>query len=184
MSYSRTIRLEIEDAHWQMLRCHLETPSSTDLALLVILLTGCRAEEALSVTRDCVGPDTLRIRGMKGSLDRNFPLPQNLLARLRVELHSGDLGQRVGAWHGSRANKRIALHHRFKVVCCKLLGHDSYTLHSMRHTMAIRSFERGFDLMQVAALLGHISVSSTEKYLRIYKSRQTQLNIGATWEKI
>lgn len=185
MSYSTSIRLEIVDDHWHALESFfLETPRAVNLPLLLILLTGCRVEECLSVRESDLTDDGVMIRGDKGSLDRCFPLPPSVHGRLRRQLTGCvDLGYSFSLGT-SRASKRVALHTAFKRACKEVCGTDTYTLHSMRHTFAIRAFRKGMDIVLVGSFLGHVSLSSTMRYLHAFRSRQTQLRAPEIWEKI
>ena len=142
-------------------------------AALLTLLYGCglRISEALSLTRsDAPLPDALRIVG-KGSKMRLAPvLPavrramDAYLAELPFALAPGDALFR--AKRGGPLGARYA-----QALMARLRGRlglpDSATPHALRHSFATHILSHGGDLRTIQELLGHASLSTTQKYTAV-----------------
>lgn len=124
-------------------------------SLVIFLLdTGCRLSEALNVTKedvqDSLGlPSILIWEGKTGH--RSIPLTTRVLGI------AGHLPFTISA--------RQAKYQWSK--CRKTLGLDDVNLHTLRHTFASRLVQRGVDLYRVKALLGHSTISTTERYAHL-----------------
>ena len=146
--------------------------SARDAALLTLLYgCGLRISEALSLTRaDAPLPDALRITG-KGSKMRLAPvLPavreavDAYLAELPFTLAPADALFR--AHRGGPLGARYA-----QALMAKLRGRlglpDSATPHALRHSFATHILGNGGDLRTIQELLGHASLSTTQKYTAV-----------------
>jgi integrase/recombinase XerC len=159
-----------------------------DLALL-LLLWGCglRIGEAIGLARNAVPAEaalmrTLRVRG-KGDKVRDVPvLPvvaEAVAAYLAVCPHHHEpetplfLGVRGGRLDPDTVRRRI------RHVRSVLNLPDTATPHALRHSFATHLLESGADLRSIQELLGHASLSTTQKYTRVDQERLYQL-YGAT----
>ncbi len=133
------------------------------LALQLALRTGARATEILELRHvDLNAYDgTLFIRGIKGSNDRELPLPPLLFERL-VE-------------YAKTADRKEALfpigYHRLRQIW------DWYRpvpkkFHSLRHTFAIRLYRKTKDIRLVQVALGHRNITNTMIYADYVYSQQ------------
>ena len=140
----------------------------------VLLMTaysaGLRVSELVNLKITDIDPArmTLRVRQGKGGKDRYAILSQNLLVELRVywkryrpaiwlfpnRAKNGPLS-RGEAWHIFRSAKRRA-------GLKKGRG-----LHSLRACFATHLLEAGVDLRSIQFLMGHTSLLSTQRYLRL-----------------
>lgn len=165
---------ELERAAWIDLR---------DSAILLLLYgAGLRIGEALALTRGRVegllaaGQDTLSITG-KGNKTRLVPLlPQALeaLAAYRDAcpfmgaLGPNDfffLGARGGALDPAIVQKRVRdMRHQLGLP-------DSVTPHALRHSFATHLLGAGGDLRTIQELLGHASLSTTQRYTDVDAAR-------------
>jgi integrase/recombinase XerC len=144
-----------------------------DLAILTLLYgCGLRLAEALSLTRGeaPLAPGTLVLTG-KGNKQRMVPvLPAvaeavgDYLRACPFELErSGPLfvGARGGALNPRLVQRRMA-------ELRGLLGlADSATPHALRHSFATHLLAGGGDLRAVQELLGHASLSTTQRYTAV-----------------
>jgi len=133
------------------------------LLLWLGLKTGARASELLSLRKNDLNPydKTVFIRGIKGSNDRELPLAKWLFDRLysySEEISgTGDLFP-IG-------------YHRFRQIW------DWYRpapkkLHALRHTFAIRLYQKTKDLRLVQVALGHRNITNTMVYADYVYSQQ------------
>lgn len=122
--------------------------------------TGARIQEILNTTTNDLNDHhrTIFIKGLKGSKDRELPLPNEFYKRLkayvsisRAELRDTDklfpMSQRRLAqiWEQYRPNKTKGFH-------------------SLRHTFAINLYKRTKDLKLVQTALGHKNIQNTMVY--------------------
>lgn len=147
-----------------------------DVAVLSLLYgCGLRISEALGLSR-AAAPfgDTLRIYG-KGGKERLAPvLPvvaeavQAYLAHCPYQLSAND-PLFVGA-RGKRLSPRIV-----QLGMQRLRGAlglpDSATPHALRHSFATHLLSAGGDLRTIQELLGHASLSSTQRYTEVDAAR-------------
>ena len=145
---------------------------SRDKAIFALLYgCGLRISEALSLNvEDITGNDLIKIRG-KGNKERYVPIlplvidlindykqmcPYNL--QLKDPLFLGARGERLSPRIIQRKLQQIRL---------KLNLPDDITPHSLRHSFATHLLAQGTDLRSIQELLGHSSLSSTERYTEV-----------------
>jgi site-specific recombinase XerD len=153
-----------------------------DRALLGVLVgAGLRAAEAAGldlgdVREDGEGGTALHVRQGKGRKDRVVPIRADVAALIRAYLRAtgrrlGDDGPLFRAHDRGASRRRARLSTRSvgAVVarCCTRAGIDAKAIspHSLRHTMAIRALRAGANVVAVSKLLGHASVTTTQKYV-------------------
>lgn len=134
------------------------------------LLYGCglRISEALNLNVDDINNhELIRIRG-KGNKDRYVPLLPVVIEYIETykkncpyHFQSGD-ALFLGA-KGERLNPRI-IQRKLESIRHKLNLPENITPHALRHTFATHLLSQGTDLRSIQELLGHASLSSTERY--------------------
>lgn len=143
--------------------------ASRDEAVLTLLYgCGLRISEALSLKRsDAPLSESLRIIG-KGSKTRIVPvLPQVAAA---IEAYLGDLPFVLEPGEALfRAKRGGPLSPRHVQATVQLLRGrlglpDSATPHALRHSFATHLLGAGADLRSIQELLGHASLSTTQRY--------------------
>ena len=172
-SQARAVLAGFEDADqpaWICARNHAVT----------LLLYGCglRISEALSLTISDVAPDNgcIRILG-KGKKERQVPLlalvhtaidaylaqsPHHTRATAETRLFVGLRGKPLQAAIFSRTLQRIR----------RELGlPESLTPHALRHGFATHLLSRGAELRDIQELLGHVSLSTTQRYTHVDTKR-------------
>ena len=150
--------------------------AARDRAVLTLLYgCGLRISEALSLTAaDHPLPETLRILG-KGGKTRMVPvLPAvrqavaDYLARQPFVLTPGD-----ALFRAPRGGPLSPRHVQATVQ--RLRGRlglpDSATPHALRHSFATHLLGAGADLRSIQELLGHASLSTTQKYTAVDAAR-------------
>lgn len=159
--------------------------TSRDRALLAVLLgSGLRVAEAVALDvpdliEDADGGMTLYVRQGKGRKDRQVPVRADVAGLLRTYLTAtdrrlGDTGALFRAHDrgvASRSSERARLTERAVAYLVKRTTEragvtaKSLSPHSLRHTFGIRSLRAGGNVVAVSKLLGHASITTTQKYV-------------------
>jgi integrase/recombinase XerC len=146
--------------------------ASRDQAVMTLLYgCGLRISEALSLKRsDAPLPETLRILG-KGSKTRMVPvLPA---VRQAIEVYLSEVPFALAPDEPLfRAKRGGALSPRHvQATVQKLRGRlglpDNATPHALRHSFATHLLGAGADLRSIQELLGHASLSTTQRYTEV-----------------
>lgn len=149
-----------------------------DWALLSLIYgAGLRISEALSLTvKDIKSSFTsIRIKG-KGNKEREVPLLPEVKKALESYIGicpylkgGGDtllfIGARGGALQSAVFRKQI------RVLRAQLGLPDSVTPHAFRHSFATHLLAGGGDLRSIQELLGHESLSTTQRYTQVDTAR-------------
>lgn len=151
---------------------------------LFTLLYGCglRINEALQLNiSDLPRDGFLRVMG-KGRKERQVPVLQQIIQSLDVYraacpfAETPDrplfMGERGGRLHQGVAQKSL------RDARAALMLPDTATPHALRHSFATHLLENGANLREIQELLGHASLSTTQRYtevnademLRIYRA--------------
>lgn len=154
-----------------------------DSAVLLLLYgAGLRIAEALGLSKGTVeallksGNDTLAITG-KGNKTRIVPLlPQTLdaLAAYRDSCpHLAALGASDAFFLGARGGPLdpAIVQKRVREIREQLGLPDSVTPHALRHSFATHLLGAGGDLRTIQELLGHASLSTTQRYTDVDAAR-------------
>lgn len=148
------------DAYWMSLR---------DKAVFTLLYgCGLRISEALSLNvGDLDNEDFMRITG-KGQKTRIVPLLPAVIAAVDAyrqecpyKMNRGEalfLGAR-----GERLTPRI-IQRRLEKIRAELGLPDTVTPHALRHSFATHLLAEGTDLRSIQELLGHASLTTTQRY--------------------
>lgn len=168
----------------------METPAGVgtravharDRALLEVLYgSGLRVSElcGLDLARIDASAATARVRG-KGDKERIVPLGSKALAALRDYLAvRGELRSRDGA-QDAQALFLGARGERLGVRQVQLLvkrygalatGTNALHPHALRHSCATHLLDAGADLRSIQELLGHASLSTTQRYTHVSVDR-------------
>jgi integrase/recombinase XerD len=158
-----------------------------DRAILETLYaTGLRASELIALSPYDVDLEerTLRIVKGKGGKDRNLPLTAAAADAIEAYLVKGrtallGIERRGGGIFPAKASRRLFLSERggplYRATLNALVGQwgeraglkKHVTCHIFRHSVATHLLRRGADIRHIQALLGHGSLSTTERYTRV-----------------
>jgi len=158
---------EIENEKWIGLR--------NKAILLLLYGCGLRISEALSLNYDDVqNEDHILIKG-KGDKERIVPMMpyikkgiDNYLEACPKEITSGEalfIGKRL-----SRLSPRI-IQYTLEKIRGALSLPETATPHALRHSFATHLLDSGGDLRTIQELLGHSSLSTTQKYTKVETSK-------------
>lgn len=147
-----------------------------DLALLTLIYgSGLRISEALSLTKNHLNNNGVVVITGKGNKQRMVPiLPiiekriNEYLAALPHKINNNEpifLGLRGKKYQSAMFEKLIQKIREY------LSLPDTVTPHSFRHSFATHLLEAGGDLRTIQELLGHSSLSTTQRYTKIDKKR-------------
>ena len=140
-------------------------------AIRLLLLTGCRRDEILTLKWDDIDRSvgTLNLRDGKTGL-RHVPLTPAVLAVLDgIPRIDGNPWVIVGSRPGSRLGPSLGYHWGKIRERAKL---DDVRLHDLRHSYASRALALGEGLPMIGELLGHRKVETTAKYAHLMKDAE------------
>lgn len=145
-----------------LLRDHLDRDRRNCLLLSLALRTGARARELLNTRKSDLNSydETVFIRGLKGSNDREIPLESRFFQTLSrfAETAKEDLLFPIG-------------YHRLHQIW-DLYRPVPKKFHSLRHTFAIELYQKTKDLRLVQVALGHRNITNTMIYADYVYSQQ------------
>jgi integrase/recombinase XerC len=156
-----------------------EVVTKRDAALLEVLYgAGLRVSEAVGLDDEDLRWEgealTLRVRAGKGNKDRIVPLgkqgAKSLFAWMQVRERWVDAGRPTRALFLGRRGKRLdvrvarrSVHRR-----CQATGTRAQIgPHGLRHSFATHLLQSGCDLRSIQVMLGHSSLSTTQKYTHL-----------------
>jgi len=157
----------LQDEHWVSLR---------DMALLMLLYgCGLRISEALALTRKQVeGAQTLTVTG-KGSKQRMLPVLPAVAEAVSRYLYAcpHPIADGAPAFLGEHGKPlQPAVFQKQIRHLRTLIGlPESATPHAFRHSFATHLLSGGGDLRSIQELLGHASLSTTQRYTKVDKER-------------
>jgi len=152
-----------------------------DRAILELLYaTGVRVSELTAVDFDDLdlGEAVMRVRG-KGMKERMVPVGSKAVEAVRSYLRRrGELEPRMGSgrdalflnFRGTRLNVRSVrrIVNRYIHECAIT---RKVSPHTLRHSFATHLLDAGADLRSIQELLGHASLSTTQKYTHVSTER-------------
>lgn len=145
-----------------ILETYYEKDLRNCLMMLIALKTGARAQEVLNLQKTDINPydETLYIRGIKGSNDREIPLNHKNFQRV-LKLAGQTSDSKLFPISYQRLNQIWDL---YRPVPKKF--------HSLRHTFAIQLYQKTKDLRLVQVALGHRNITNTMIYADYVYSQQ------------
>lgn len=123
---------------------------------------------ARDLDADLLGP-TLTVTG-KGGRPRTVPISADLAAAIRMACEGGWL--LPGRIDGHLSPRRVG------ELATEALP-DGWTLHTLRHRYASRAYAASHDVVAVSRLLGHASVTTTQRYVATDAARLREVALAA-----
>lgn len=148
----------------------------THALMLLLLDSGMRISEALSLRRSDVDLENLlcRISHAKGGRHRVVPLSLEVRKVMWkwMRTHENEL---VFPSRSGTMLKRRNILREFKQFAVRLgiIG-VRFSPHTLRHTFSIFYLRKGGNLFYLAKILGHTSVKTTERYLQSVQTEDLQ----------
>ena len=184
--FKRTTTSAVSYLDREEVRALLASPASShalgrrDRALLTFLYnTGARASEAVGVNRQNLrldSPAQVQVLG-KGRKIRACPLWPETVEALRDHLQEsgGVLAPETPVFRNARGARLTrfgvaAILERHVAAATKTqpsLGQKDVSPHTMRHTAAMHLLQAGVELNVIKAWLGHVSITTTSRYIEI-----------------
>lgn len=132
------------------------------LILWIALKTGARAQEILNIQKSDLNPydESIYIRGIKGSNDREIPVTSDLYKRI----------QRYADSVPGTALFDITYDRLYQVW--QLYRPIPKKFHALRHTFAIELYKKTRDIRLVQVALGHRNIANTMVYADYVYSQQ------------
>jgi len=145
----------------------VEAPTTPRDRALCELLYGCglRVSEAVGLDVTDLDGDELRVRRAKRGKERIVPIGRK--AHEALAAYIGKRGE--GPMFISARGKRLSDGEARRIVRrAVLLGGTPYaTPHALRHSYATHLLDSGADLRSIQELLGHASLSTTQRYTHV-----------------
>lgn len=134
--------------------------------VLLMLYAGLRLEEVADLDWKEVDLDTgvLTVRDGKGGRDRQIPIAARLSQDLQTTPETHQRGAVCGHTNGKPLSYK-SIPHTFN----RWLSDEGFDIsaHQLRHTFAVTLLRNGADIRTIQTLLGHRSLSTTERYLAL-----------------
>lgn len=144
-----------------------------DRAILEVLYaSGLRVSEVCSLTLYSVDDTFVRVKG-KGGRERLVPIGAKALEAVDHYLtHFRDSSdserqQALFVSRGGRAMDRVAIWRMIKRYAAKAGIAKPMSPHTLRHSFATHLLNNGADLRVIQEMLGHSSISSTDRYTHV-----------------
>lgn len=147
------------------LRSSSQRDSHVDAFCWILVYTGCRISEGLSLTKtsiDTRGQSVIIecLKKRKGGIFRSVPVPRDLLSMLEPILSKMTLGtERIWPWSRMTAYRRI----------CEIMEEagirgEHASPKGLRHSFGVRAIQAGVPLHLVQRWLGHADMKTTAIY--------------------
>lgn len=148
-----------------------------DKAILELLYSsGLRVSELCHVNLYAIEEDCIRVKG-KGSKERLIPVGKKALAAIDDYLtrfrdrSESDREQSLFVGPKGKPLSRIDIWKMIKAYASSVGIKKSISPHTLRHSFATHLLDHGADLRVIQELLGHSSISSTDRYTHISSAK-------------
>lgn len=144
---------ELERLH-HILSSYQDQDIRNCLLIELALKTGARAQELLNIQKIDVNlyDETVFIKGIKGSNDREIPLPPTLFLRIKRYIESLESKDLFDITY----DRLYQIWNHYRPVEKKF--------HCLRHTFAIQLYKKTKDIRLVQVALGHRNITNTMIY--------------------
>lgn len=139
---------------------------------IILLIYGCglRISEALSITKNDINADYIRVLG-KGNKIRSVPILESVKNAIinYIDHCPYNIGRNEFIFRGKigRPLNKTVFQQQIRKIRYNLGLSDAITPHSFRHSFATHLLAAGADLRSIQELLGHKNLSTTQIYTSI-----------------
>jgi integrase/recombinase XerC len=142
--------------------------------ILLFYSTGLRISEVLALTESDINSEFIMVKG-KGKKQRYVPLLDNIYAEIRkyIRILPYNIKRTEKIFKGVKGgdlNPRI-IQRKIENLKYKLQLDATATPHSLRHSFASHLLANGVNLREIQEMLGHESLTTTERYTKINKEK-------------
>jgi site-specific recombinase XerD len=165
----------------QVTQLFAQMPHPLDKALFLLMLRGgLRVSEVAQLKRRDIdwAQQALLIEQGKGRKDRRVYLSADAMASLRecFQLRPGNVLGDYVVWNLKRPTRPLSI----KAIQKKMARYAkaagvSASCHRLRHTFASNLLEQGAEIVSIKELLGHASISSSERYAKVSNQKVKQV---------
>lgn len=140
-----------------------------DRAIMELLYSsGLRISELCALKFENVTQNSVTIESGKGNRTRTIPIgsqAHEFISRY-IDTYRGRDG---GILFQNFYKQKISRVHLYRLICeyAKQAGIDNFTPHSFRHSCATHFLEEGADIHFVQKILGHSTITTTERYAHL-----------------
>jgi len=148
--------------------------------ILLLLNTGIRLSEVVSLNVDIVGKDAVQIIG-KGNKERTMYISETMNNQLKEYMKIRPVIKGEKALFLSEFKKRIgkgAVERVVGIVIDKAglnpENDNDVLVHLLRHSFATNSYQNGMDIRTIQEILGHANLSTTQIYVHTDEKQMIQ----------
>lgn len=151
----------------ELLRLHEECLRSGNLSVWrmieLAIETGMRQGELLSLTQDAIDLKSrvAHLTDTKNGDDRDVPLSQKVCKLFSDQIDDKQSDRIFSNWRSGDGFRST-----YRRICIRA-NIDDLRFHDLRHEAASRLFEKGLNQFQVAAITGHRSLQSLQRYTHL-----------------
>ena len=151
----------------ELLRLHEECLRSGNLSVWrmieLAIETGMRQGELLSLTQDAIDLKSrvAHLTDTKNGDDRDVPLSQKACKLFSDQIDDKQSDRIFSNWRSGDGFRST-----YRRICIRA-NIDDLRFHDLRHEAASRLFEKGLNQFQVAAITGHRSLQSLQRYTHL-----------------
>ena len=167
--HAKTLPTVLSREEVKLLLSRVRRPAAR-MSLIMMYACGLRVSEANHLQAADIDSRRMvvHVRGSKGLKDRDVPLPQHVLAQLRVYWAQ----HRPKSWLFPSQNPMLPMRSGSVRRCLQAAQRGSgitksVSCHTLRHSYATHLLEKGVDLRVIQGLLGHRSLRTTFVYLHL-----------------
>jgi site-specific recombinase XerD len=167
------VRVPVSLSKGEVRRLLDATEKVRDRAMLELAFgAGLRLKEVMRLQPSHIDSERMIIRvdEGKGRKDRNVMLSRSLLETLREHWRTETRSKRPWLFPGRTPGHHLdptVAERAFVAAKLKARIEKDVTFHSLRHTFATHLLEAGVSLRRIQALLGHRSLTTTQRYLHV-----------------
>lgn len=158
-----------------LLRSHIENDRRNCVLLLLALNIGARAQELLNIRWSDINEydQTVFVRGIKNSNDRELPLPDWLFRELLKIKSSPGKPPKLGGAQLKTSTQLVfpITYNRLRQIW-EIYRPVNKKFHALRHTFAIRIYKKTKDIRLLQVALGHRNITNTMIYADYVYSQQ------------